>query len=74
MYRLKVREIAEAKGISMSKLQRDADIAFRTVKLIYRDPYRDINLSTLDKLAQALEVRICDLIDETPGKPDDRES
>ncbi len=69
MYRLKVREIAEAKGISMSKLQRDADIAFRTVKLIFRDPYRDINLSTLDKLAQALGVKICDLIDETPGEP-----
>jgi DNA-binding Xre family transcriptional regulator len=71
MYRLKVRETAEAKGVSMSKLQRDADIAFRTVKLIFRDPYRDINLSTLDKLAQALGVRICDLIDETPDKPHD---
>lgn len=70
MYRLKVREIADAKGISMSKLQRDADVAFRTVKLIFRDPYRDINLSTLDKLAQALGVRICDLIDETPTEPD----
>lgn len=74
MYRLRVREIAEAKGISMSKLQRDADIAFRTVKLIFRDPHRDINLSTLDKLAQALGVRICDLIDETPGESDAGES
>lgn len=71
MYRLKVREVAEAKGISMSKLQRDADIAFRTVQLLYRDPSRDINLSTLDKLAQALGVSICDLIDDTQGVPDD---
>ena len=74
MYRLKVREIAEAKGVSMSKLQRDADIAFRTVKLIFRDPYRDINLSTLDKLAQALGVRICDLIDEVSGEVNDEKS
>ena len=74
MYRLKVREIAEAKGVSMSKLQRDADIAFRTVKLIFRDPHRDINLSTLDKLAQALGVRICDLIDETPCEPKNEKS
>lgn len=74
MYRLKVREIAESKGVSMSKLQRDADIAFRTVKLIYRDPHRDINLSTLDKLAQALGVKICDLIDETPGASDEGKS
>ena len=50
----------------MSRLQRSADIAYRTIKLIYRDPYRDINLSTLDKIANALGVHICDLIDETP--------
>lgn len=74
MYRLKVREIAEAKGISMSKLQRDADIAFRTVKLIFRDPNRDINLSTLDKIAQALGVKICDLIDETPSVSDEEKN
>jgi DNA-binding Xre family transcriptional regulator len=65
MVRLKVKEVAEQKGFSMSRLQRSADIAYRTIKLIYRDPYRDINLSTLDKIAKALGVRICDLIEET---------
>jgi DNA-binding Xre family transcriptional regulator len=73
MARLKVQEVAEQKGISMSKLQRTADIAYRTIKLIYKDPHRDINLSTLEKLAKALGVKICDLIDEADDKPDEQE-
>lgn len=30
--------------------------------------YDTARFSTLDKLAQALGVRICDLIDDTPGE------
>lgn len=67
MYRLKIREVALAKGVNMSQLQRAADVTFRTVKLLFRDPYRDINLSTLDKLAHALQVPISDLIEEEQG-------
>ncbi|GHO99379.1 hypothetical protein KSF_094270 [Reticulibacter mediterranei] len=73
MAKLKIKEIAEAKGISMSKLHRSADITYRTIRLIYGDPYRDINLSTLEKIARALGVSICDLIEEQPQedtKPD----
>jgi DNA-binding Xre family transcriptional regulator len=64
MVKLRIKEVAEAKGISMSKLHRSADITYRTLRLIYGDPYRDINLSTLDKIARALGVSICDLIEE----------
>lgn len=71
MVKLKIQEVAEAKGISMSKLHRSADITYRTLRLIYNDPYRDINLSTLDKLARALNVSICDLIDEHPERSAD---
>ncbi|HZO71906.1 MAG TPA: helix-turn-helix transcriptional regulator [Ktedonobacteraceae bacterium] len=66
MVRLKIQEVAEAKGISMSKLHRSADITYRTIRQIYSNPYRDINLSTLEKLAKALGVSICDLIEELP--------
>jgi DNA-binding Xre family transcriptional regulator len=64
MARLRVKEVAEQKRISMSKLHRQADITYRTLKLIYTDPYRDVNLSTLEKLARVLKVSIADLIDE----------
>ncbi len=65
MVRLLVKEVARQKGFSMGRLQRTADISYRTVKLIYQDPYKDVTLSTLEKIAHALDVPIRDLIEET---------
>lgn len=62
--RLKVREIAEAKGYNMSKLQRQADIAFGTVKRIWRDPHASVTTDTLEKIARVLNVSIAELFDE----------
>ncbi len=64
MIRLRVKEIAKAKGISMGKLQRDADLSYRTIQLIYRNPYRETNTTTLSKLARALGVPPGELIEE----------
>lgn len=64
--RLKIKEVADAKNISISKLHRAADVTYQTVKFIYDDPYRDVNISTLAKLAQALGVHISVLIAEEP--------
>jgi len=64
MLRLRVREIAQAKGISMAKLGRMADLNPRTIQAIYNDPYRDVAYSTLAKLAKALNVEISDLTEE----------
>ena len=69
MIRLLVQEVAKQKGFSMGRLQRTADISYRTVKLIYQDPYRDVTLSTLEKIANALNVPIRDLIDENSSAP-----
>ncbi len=66
--RLKVREIAEAKGLNMAQLARKADIDIRTVRRIYRDPTSEISTTVLDKLATALDVRPSDLIDQTPNE------
>ena len=68
MLRLRVKEVAQEKEMSMGKLSRVADVAYRTVKLIYSDPYRDVSLSTLVKLAGALGVSVVDLIEELPDK------
>jgi DNA-binding Xre family transcriptional regulator len=69
MIRLRVREVAQAKGISMAKLGRMADLNQRTMQAIYNDPYRDVAYSTLVKLAKALDVGITELTEEVP---DDR--
>lgn len=61
MIRLKVREIAEQKHISMTRLSRIADVNYKTVQAIFHDPYRDVAYSTLLKLARALGVSIDEL-------------
>ncbi len=39
-------------------------VDFKTVKRLYRDPYRDVNISTLVKIAKTLKVTVNDLIEE----------
>jgi DNA-binding Xre family transcriptional regulator len=68
MVRLKVKEVAENKGFNMSSLARRADIAFTTVKKIFRDPYAEVSTYTLDKLAKALEVDVRELIESVPDE------
>ena len=64
--RLRVKEIAKQKGFSMGKLQRDADVAYNTVKRMYKNPYHVITTETLGKLARALGVPPGELIEEVP--------
>ncbi len=67
--RLRVKEVARQRGFSMGKLQRDADVAYNTVKRMYKNPYHVITTETLGKLAKALGVTPGELIEEVP---DDR--
>jgi DNA-binding Xre family transcriptional regulator len=66
--RLRVKEIAKEKGFSMGKLQRDADVAYNTVKRIFKDPYYITTTETLGKLAKALGVAPGELIEEVPNE------
>lgn len=66
MQRLRVKEVAQAKGFTMARLQRAADINLKTIQAIYRDPYRDVAYSTLNKIAKALGVAVNDLVEDVP--------
>ncbi len=68
MIRLRVKEIAREKGISMGKLQRDSDLAYNTVRRIFKDPYYVTTTETLGKIAKALGVPISDLLEEVPDE------
>lgn len=68
MLRLKIREVAEAKGHNMSSLSRSANLAFTTVKRIWYDPYAGVNTQTLERIAAALGVSVSDLFDEIPDE------
>jgi DNA-binding Xre family transcriptional regulator len=69
MQRLKVKEVAQSKKITMAKLSRLADVNPRTVEAIFKDPYRDVAYSTLAKLARALDVDVSDLIEDVENTP-----
>ena len=62
--RLRVKEIAKEKGISMGKLHRSADVSYKTIKRIYSDPFYATTTITLGKLAKVLGVPPGDLIEE----------
>lgn len=69
MIRLKVQEVAEAKGFSMGRLHRDAGVDRKTIQRIYREPLSEISTVTLDRIATALGVHVCDLFEYTPNPP-----
>ncbi len=66
--RLRVKEIATAKGWTQSKLQRAADVHPRTMSGIYNDAYRDVAYSTLLKIAKVLGVDVSELTEEIPDR------
>jgi transcriptional regulator with XRE-family HTH domain len=64
MYRLKVKEIAVSKGFNQSSLSRASDISFTTIRRIWRDPYYEVSVPVLHKIARALGVTTSELIDD----------
>ena len=66
MIRLKVRQIAESKRLTMAKLSRLADVNYNTVRAIWDDENRDVAVTTLEKLARALKVPVTDLYEILP--------
>lgn len=74
MVRLRVKEIVEAKGMTIAKLARKADLDNRTVYRIVHDPFAEITTVTLGRLAEALEVSVKDLIEDAPDPSTDKQS
>ncbi len=63
MMRLRVQEVAKAKGFSMGKLRRETGLSHNTIRTLYKDPFRHVNSSTLDKIATALGVDVSALVE-----------
>ena len=69
MIRLRVKEVALAKGMSQGRLSRKADIDVKTLRRIFRNPTEIVTTETLDKLAVALNVDASLLIESDPPLP-----
>lgn len=70
MIRLRVKEIADKRGITMARLSRLADLNYGTIRAIYENPNRDVAVTTLEKIARALKVKVTDLYEILPDYDD----
>ena len=66
--RLRVKEVAAEKGMSMSLLSHKTYLAFSTIRSIYKNPFKPVSTDTLQRLAEALEVSFFDLVEEVPNE------
>jgi transcriptional regulator with XRE-family HTH domain len=66
MRRLRVKEVAEARGFTQARLHRAADINLKTIQAIWHNPQHDASLKTLDKIAKVLGVPVTELIEDVP--------
>jgi DNA-binding Xre family transcriptional regulator len=68
MARLRVRELAEARGLNITTLARKAELSYRPAWMIWHDRVTQLDFRTLERLARALEVSIGELFtDEVSG-------
>ncbi len=63
MIRLKIKEVAQQKGYSMSRLSRESNMAYKAIQTIWRYPYHEVTTTTLNKLARTLGVDPSELIE-----------
>jgi DNA-binding Xre family transcriptional regulator len=63
--RLRVRELAEAKGWNITDLSFESRLAYSQAHRIWHDNVSQLDFNTLEKLARALNVRIGDLFADT---------
>lgn len=58
---LRVRELAEQKGLNITTLSRKAELAYTTTSALWHDRVEGVNRKTLESLADVLGVDIPDL-------------
>jgi transcriptional regulator with XRE-family HTH domain len=65
MIRIRLKEVLQEKGMSMSMLSHKSEVSFSTISRIINDRNYSPTLNTLEKLAKALNVEISDLYEHT---------
>lgn len=69
MIRLKVKEVAQARGVSQRQLFLITGIDLKHIQRLFRDPTRNTTTYTLNKIAKALNITdIADLLEIVPDE------
>jgi DNA-binding Xre family transcriptional regulator len=63
MVRLKIKEVAMAKGVSQRQLYLRSGVDIKTLQKIYKNPYAIITTETIGKIADVLGVDASELIE-----------
>lgn len=66
--RLRVKEVAKARGMSMTRLHIASEVAYSTIRRLFRDPYAEVTTTTINRLANALGVPPSSLLEDTPDE------
>jgi DNA-binding Xre family transcriptional regulator len=64
--KLRIKEVAESRGFTQTKLSRQAELQYPTVHGLWTNPYRDASINTLAKIAKVLNVPVSDLFEIMP--------
>lgn len=64
--RIRLKEVLKEKNISMSMLSHESKISFSTISRIINDKNYSPTLSTLERIAKALNVPVSALYEEVP--------
>jgi DNA-binding Xre family transcriptional regulator len=62
--RLRVKEVAQQKKMSMNKLSQRSEVSYNIIREIYRDPFKTVNTDTINRLATVLGVPVTELIED----------
>ncbi|MEO8954620.1 MAG: helix-turn-helix domain-containing protein [Ktedonobacteraceae bacterium] len=69
--RLRVKELAEQRGFNISTLSRKSDVSQNTIRRLWHDPYRHVEISVLEKIARVLGIPTGDLLEDVPDDTKD---
>ncbi len=66
MLKNRVRQVAEPRGYTMTRLAKETGISFNTIKRLWKNPNLGGNIDTLNRIAKVLNISLSDLFEEVP--------
>ena len=63
MLKIRLREVATEKKISMAQVAKRSGLDYKTVQRIWNEPYKNVDTITIDRLCKGLGVRPGDLLE-----------
>lgn len=69
MLRLKIKEVAERKNVSMHKLSQQSQVSYNIIRRLFNNPYQIVNTDTLSRIIEALDCEVADILERVRDEP-----